>query len=118
MSLTNNYDDFIIEIDDFYFRILNKDMLKERLIINIYSSEDKNELIKENINLKKVNKFSVYLSKSEIGCFRLCLLDNSEHFSHFSKGDEDYILQTFIHIKLQQFIHECLNKLNELNKNL
>jgi len=110
---TNNYDDFIIEIDNYYFRILNQDMLNGRLIINIYSSKDKNELIQKNIDLNEVNKFSVYLSKSEIGCFRLCLLEN---LGPFEKGDEDYILQTFIHIKLQQFIHECLNKLNELNK--
>ena len=32
MSLTNtnNYDDFIIEIDNYYFRILNKQILFDR----------------------------------------------------------------------------------------
>ena len=107
---TNNYDDFIIEIDNFYFRILNKQTLFGRQVINIYSSKDKNELIKENINLDKVNKFSVYLSKSEIGCFRLCLHLARQLYkgSGDKDGGDDYIQQTFIHIKLQQFIHECL----------
>jgi len=112
---TNNYDDFIIEIDNYYFRILNKQTLFRRQVINIYSSKDKNELIKENINLDKVNKFSVYLSKSEIGCFRLCLdLAGQLYKGREDKdGSDDYIQQTFIHIKLQQFIHECLS-LNNL----
>lgn len=30
MSLTNNYDDFIIKIDDYYFRILNIVFIKKK----------------------------------------------------------------------------------------
>ena len=111
--------EFIIKIDDYYFRILNIVFIKKkkRKIINIYSSQIKEELIKDSeIDFKNVNKFSVYFSNSELGCFRLCLYDAyAEQFipnQKFIKGDEDYIQQTFIHVKLQKFIHECLDKLD------
>jgi hypothetical protein len=105
-------DDNIIEIDDFYFRILNKINYNERQIVNIYSSKIKQELIKQDseINFNKVNKFSVYLSNSDLGCFRLCLYYMGSGKYH--KGDQDYIQQTFIHVKLQKFIHERLDKLD------
>ena len=113
MSLINNYDDFIIKIDDFYFRILNKQTLFRRQVINIYSSKTKENLIKdkEQINLDEVEKFSVYLSNSEIGCFRLCLYSVRQFYkgNEDNEGSDDYIQQTFIHIKLQQFIHEIHN---------
>jgi hypothetical protein len=105
-------DDNIIEIDDFYFKILNKINYNERQIVNIYSSKTKQELIKldSEINFNEVNKFSVYLSNSDLGCFRLCLYYMGSGKYH--KGDQDYIQQTFIHVKLQKFIHERLDKLD------
>jgi hypothetical protein len=104
--------DNIVEIDGFYFRILNKINYNERQIVNIYSSKIKQELIKQDseINFNKVNKFSVYLSNSDLGCFRLCLYYMGSGKYH--KGDQDYIQQTFIHVKLQKFIHERLDKLD------
>jgi hypothetical protein len=101
---------FITQIDNFYFRILNKNLENDitRLIINIYSSTNYDELIKldSEIDFNQVNKFSVYLSNSDLGCFRLCL-----KLLKYIKGD-DYIQTTFIHIKLQEFIYKCLDKLD------
>jgi len=108
MSL--NYD---IEIDNYYFRILNKNITKYRdnpillkkyrPIVNINSSTNKD--FTENIN-----KFSVYLSNSDLGCFRLCYRYNEQGI--FLKGN-DYIQSSFIHIKLQEFIHNIFNNLKE-----
>jgi hypothetical protein len=113
MSLTNNYD---IKIDNFYFRILNKNTTKYkndpklfkhyRPIVNICSSTNKD--FTENLL-----KFSVYLSNSDLGCFRLCYRYNEQQV--FSKGNDDYIQSSFIHIKLQEFIHEIFNNLKESN---
>jgi hypothetical protein len=105
--MASDTDIFITKIDDFYFRILNKNEKHSRLIVNIYSSKYKEELIKP--DSEQVNKFSVYLSKSDLGCFRLCLLG----IGGFVKGDYDYIQQTFIHVELQKFIYKCLHKLDE-----
>jgi hypothetical protein len=104
----------ITQIDDYFFRIINKNLSKNRLIINIYSSKDENELRKSvsDIDFNKVKKFSVYLSNSDLGCFRLCLYNARQ----YHKGIYDYIQQTFIHLKLQKFIYECLDKL-EVNNN-
>ena len=102
---------FITQIDNFYFRILNKNIENDitRLIVNIYSSTNYDELIKldSEIDFNQVNKFSVYLSNSDLGCFRLCL-----KLRNYIKGD-DYIQTTFIHIKLQEFIYKYLDKLVE-----
>jgi hypothetical protein len=102
---------FITKIGDFFFRILNKNDKHSRLIVNIYSSIYENELIKPVSD--QVNKFSVYLSKSDLGCFRLCLLG----IGGFIKGEYDYIQQTFIHVELQKFIYECFHKL-EVNTDI
>ena len=112
MSLTNND----IKIDDFYFRILNKNTTKYkddptlfkhyRPIVNIRSSTNKD--FTENIL-----KFSVYLSNSDLGCFRLCYRYNEKQ--QFFKGNDDYIQSSFIHIKLQEYIHEIFNDLEESN---
>jgi hypothetical protein len=107
--MASDTDIFITKIDDFYFRILNKNEKHSRLIVNIYSSKNE-ELIKlDSDHSDQVNKFSVYLSKSDLGCFRLCLLG----LQGYIKGEYDYIQQTFIHIELQKFIYECLNNLKK-----
>ena len=109
-----DFDSNIIEIDDFYFKILNKNIKIDdnRTIVNIYSSTNYHELIKPDleINFNQVNKFAVYLSNSDLGCFRLCFRYNKR--SDYEKGN-DYIQSSFIHLKLQKFIHEILNNLNE-----
>jgi hypothetical protein len=100
---------FITKIDDYYFRILNKNEQHSRSIINIYSSKNKELIKQDSDHSDQVNKFSVYLSKSDLGCFRLCLLG----LQGYIKGEYDYIQQTFIHIELQKFIYKCLNNLKE-----
>jgi hypothetical protein len=82
----------LIKIDNFYFLVLNKNITKDRPIVNIYSST--NENFSENNN-----KFSVYLSNSDLGCFRLCLRFKPFHkqFDKYEKG-VDYIQSSFIHI--------------------
>ena len=95
----------LIKIDDFYFLVLNKNITKDRPIVNIYSST--NENFSENNN-----NFSVYLSNSDLGCFRLCLRYYPFHkqFDKYEKGI-DYIQSSFIHIKLQEYIHQIFNNL-------
>jgi hypothetical protein len=110
---------FIIEIDDFFFRIMNKNLSESREIVNIYSSKEKDELTKEELDETKITKFSVYLSISELGCFRLCLLGDpgpkpepgQQRSGDYVKGIVDYIQQTFIHIELQKFIHNNYKQL-------
>jgi hypothetical protein len=91
----------LIIIDNLYFLIINKNIIKDfkRPIVNIYSST--NENFSENNN-----KFSVYLSNSDLGCFRLCV----ELFNNYEKGN-DYIQSSFIHIELQEYIHKIFEKL-------
>jgi hypothetical protein len=89
----------LIKIDNFYFLVLNKNITKDRPIVNIYSST--NENFSENNK-----KFSVYLSNSDLGCFRLCVVIQNR----YEKGD-DYIQSSFIHIKLQEYIHKIFNNL-------
>jgi hypothetical protein len=89
----------LIKIDNLYFLVLNKNITEDRPIVNIYSST--NENFSENNN-----KFSVYLSRSDLGCFQLCVRLHNQYV----KGD-DYIQSTFIHIKLQKYIHQIFEKL-------
>jgi hypothetical protein len=111
--------EFIIKIDDFFFRIMNKNLNESRIIVNIYSSKERDELTKQELDETKIKKFSVYLSVSELGCFRLCLVGNPGpkpepgqiRSGDYVKGIFDYIQQTFIHIKLQEFIHNNYEKL-------
>jgi hypothetical protein len=118
---------FIIKIDKIFFRIMNKNLSESRIIVNIYSSEDKNALIgaEKYLDEEIITKFSVYLSVSELGCFRLCLVGNPGpnpelgkiRSGDYYKGTTDYIQQTFIHIKLQKFIHDYYEKL-EINNDI
>ena len=122
---------FIIEIDNIFFRIISKNLNESRDIVNIYSSTEKDALIPRYVDKKiiydetKINKFSVYLSVSELGCFRLCFVGNpgdkpepgQKRSGDYYKGTMDYIQQTFIHIELQNFIHENYNEL-EINNDI
>ena len=99
---------FIIDIDEFSFRIMNKKN-DSRIIVNIHSTNSSNKQLLDNDNTtdEQVNKFSVYLSRSNLGCFRLC----NRNYLGYVKGNIDYIQQTFIHLKLNNFINECMTKL-------
>jgi hypothetical protein len=111
--------EFIIEIDKIFFRIMNKNLSESRIIVNIYSSKEKNALTETYLDEEKITKFSVYLSISELGCFRLCFVGNPGpkpelgkiRSGDYYKGITDYIQQTFIHIELQKFIHDNYEKL-------
>jgi hypothetical protein len=107
MSSINKYD---IKINDFYFKILNKNTTKdpERPIVNIQSSTDKNLS-------KDINHFSVYLSLGDIG-LACCKLYNENNLN-------DYIQSSFIHIELQHCINGIFETLGEstecfFNKNV
>ena len=97
MSSINKYD---IKINDFYFKILNKNTTKdpERPIVNIQSSTDKNLST-------DINHFSVYLSLGDIGlaCYKLYNENNLN----------DYIQSSFIHIELQHCINGIFETLGE-----
>ena len=100
----------IRKIGKYFFRIMNKSNIKGHTsegytIVNICSSEDENLLKDE--NLSKCNKFSVYMSYSNLSCWRLC----SRSGSDFHKGHRDYVQQTIIHPLLQKFIYEKINDL-------
>ena len=104
----------IINIDNFSFRIMNSKKKDSRIIVNIHSTDSSNEKLltdDDTIN-ENVNKFSVYLSRSNLGCFRLC---KKKDFGWLEKGDVDYIQQTFIHLKLNNFINECITQLTDVD---
>jgi hypothetical protein len=92
---------------------MNKTYQQDRIIVNIHSSEstNKNLLYDDNTIDVKVNKFSVYLSRSNLGCFRLLYIT----YAHYAKGDEDYIQQTFIHLKLNDYINKCIPILSDVD---
>jgi hypothetical protein len=105
---------FIININDYSFRIMNKTTYEvDRIIVNIHSSEstNKNLLYDDNTIDEKVNKFSVYLSRSNLGCFRLLYIT----YGHYAKGHEDYIQQTFIHLELNDYINKCVPILSDVD---
>jgi hypothetical protein len=103
---------FITKIDDLFFRIIDKTQ-SSRLIVNIHSSKSSDDLL--DINNPNMNKFSVYLSRSDLGCFRLCFF--LPGLGQYNKGlnDYDYIQQTFVHVVLQKFIYKCIDHLKLTN---
>ena len=104
----------IININDYSFRIMNKTKDSEdRIIVNIHSSESTNQNLLHDDNTidEKVNRFSVYLSKSNLGCFRLLYKVSGKYY----KGSEDYIQQTFIHLELNDYINKYITKLSDVN---
>lgn len=84
-----------INIDGITFRLLNKYTQNGYLIVNLISNE--------------IDFFSCYRSNSELGMWRLCSksLDNKLY-----KGS-DYVQTTLIHILLQIFINNHINKIPE-----
>ena len=125
VGLRANSTEFIIEIDEIFFRIISKNLNESRDIVNIYSSTERDALTEQYFDETKINKFSVYLSVSELGCFRLCFVGNpgdkpepgQKRSGDYYKGIMDYIQQTFIHIELQKFIHENYDEL-EINNDI
>ena len=115
--INKNTNLFIIKLNKFYFRVFNKLSIYSRVGVNIFSSIDKSKLIEEDEDdNKKYNKFTVYTSISDIGCFRLAwelLPGRGPH-----KGFNDYIQETFINIKLQKFIYKVFRMLPEDPNNI
>ena len=102
---------FIVHIGDYCFRVYHKvnKYDTERLIVNILCIKYVDTF--RDINLYE--KFSVYQSRSELGCWRLCL-KTQKNRTQYVKGDKghDYIQQTFIHPLLQNFINKCIPHLH------
>jgi len=96
-----------IEIDDFIFSLLAYDST---------ANDDRGILIIKSIN--KINNseklFPVYSSKSEGGFWRLCMTSKTGMLAKGDPNTMDYIQGTFIHIKLQQFINNNLDKCPQL----
>lgn len=92
-----------IEIDDFIFSLLAYDST---------AYDNRGILIIKSIN--KINNheklFPVYSSKSEGGFWRLCMSSKSGRLVKGDPNSMDYIQGTFIHIKLQQFINNNIDK--------
>jgi hypothetical protein len=105
----------ITKIGKYFFRIMNKSMFKEYAIVNIYSSDISENLldinIDKNIDNNEYNKFSAYVSNSNLSCWRLC------HYTDtFFKGWRDYVQETMIHPLLQKYIYDNINNLSTVNE--
>jgi hypothetical protein len=92
-------DEFSISIDGIEFLILGRDIYK--------SSDEPRETVTYTLKSDPQFWYSAYRSNSEIGFWRLMYLD----YFGFDKGDNDYVQQTFIHLKLQSFINDIYDKL-------
>jgi hypothetical protein len=89
-----------ISIGDFIFELIMyyPNANKGRSAVKIFS---------KNIDSKEITEFYVYKSLSECGFWRFCSIIM---FGTLYKGS-DYVQETFINLKLQEFINENLNKL-------
>jgi hypothetical protein len=74
-----------------------------------------------NLCIKSVNNdtkafiyIQLYASLSELGFWRLCLYSNDDKIY---KGNSDYVQQTFIHLKLQEYIEINWEKIKLLSLN-
>jgi hypothetical protein len=112
---------YIIEIDNIFFKLLYKYNFLNYNLIYIESSN--------NSEFNDPTHFCVYPSKSELNMYRLALYDNIKHRFIKSSSEnmnddfgpppphplgqstDDYIQQTFIHLKLQKFICDNLDDL-------
>jgi hypothetical protein len=81
-----------------------------------YDSDDLNNRGSVKISSKSIisktdiqETFFVYSSKSELGFWRLCAMEDI--YKQLYKGDYDYVQQTFIHLDLQNFININLDKI-------
>jgi len=101
MTSTTSTNEYDIKIDNYYFKIVNKNIKKdpERLIINIQSSTNEKFNVENNNNY-----FSVYLSIDDIGLACYKLYNNDENNSTQS---------SFIHIELQKCIDGKIKSLIE-----
>lgn len=91
-----------VQIDDYYFRIIGKFYLMERIAVLMISSTYP--------DFREYNKFIIYTSQSELNFRRLLYIKDTSNV-HLYKGREDYVQQTLIDIRLQKFICES-EKLN------
>lgn len=94
MSIPNS-----IIIDDIKFELISydEDAHEKRGSLLIHSTYRED-------GVKKTKPFYVYRSNSEMGFWRYSCIDDMES-GHLFKGDYDYVQQTFIHLKLQEFIN-------------
>jgi len=92
-----------IEIDDYIFSLLAYDSTPY---------DNRGILIIKSINKINYNEklFPVYSSKSEGGFWRLCMADKYGKLNKGNVNTQDYIQGTFIHLKLQQFINNNIDK--------
>jgi len=74
------------------------------LVYKIYDSD------RLKIKIKSQSKeFLLYQSNSELGFWRLCLNLN-RNSNYLYKGKLDYVQSTFVHLELQKFINENIDK--------
>lgn len=86
-------------IDGITFQLVSKNISDSRDKV-IIRSIDENETI-----------FAAYRSKSQLNFWRFCFFDRP---GHYYKGLEiDYVQETFLHIKLQKFINDNIDKLDD-----
>lgn len=93
-------DKFVINIDDYSFRLEQKIIAEDYVLVKIV-----------NINLN--HSFYVYRSNSELGVFRFAVAAGFQ----FDKGD-NYVTTTNIHHRLQQHLIENLEILETINTDL
>lgn len=95
----------VILIDNYMFKVLSWSLLPSPLLYDLVNIKSININ-----NLTEITYFTVYNSKSEFGIWRLLSTNTAPGLY---KGDEDYIQQTTINIKLQLYINK--NKIDQFN---
>ena len=107
-SLVN--DRFSITIDKFSFTLISKSVPDSKAYLFSFDKtkgliEDRKKIMFQSRNLitSATQTYSAYTSVSELGMWRLCLLQ-SNNINNFYKFD-NYIQATFLDIRLQNFIN-------------
>jgi hypothetical protein len=90
----------IKKIDEYEFELLYKMIDTSYIYIKIK-------------NISRQIDFIVYASNSQGNIYRFCSRTASDS-THLFKGNYDYVTETFIHMELQKFISENLDKLAEV----
>lgn len=90
-NLINRRDPLMIQIENYYFKLIEKIVIFDRRYVNFNVYNARGEVI---------HKLTAYASSSQVGAWRLC---KTEPVNRLNKFD-DYVQSTIIHWKLSRFI--------------
>ena len=97
IDIVNNISRYTtVHIDEYYFKIICRMFLDERIGTLVISSKYE--------NFREYNKILIYASQSELDFGRLVYKPDST--KPYYKGKYDYVQQTLIDLRLQKFIND------------